>query len=113
MKRLPLVFVFLVGIGIGIYYYTNLENNYNLVQEYYDFPIPNDAKLVNENPKVNDYRWEPSTGTEVPISYRLMIKKSGWKQIKIEGANILYKKGGKYITLSFATDYIALSKSKF
>lgn len=78
MKRLlSLILVFVFLIGIGIYYYTNLDNNYDLVQEFYDFPIPNDAKLESENQKAKNYNWEPSTGTEVPFSYRLMIKKSG------------------------------------
>lgn len=111
MKRqvsLILVFVFL--IGIGIYYYTNLDNNYHSVQEFYDFPIPNDAKLESETQKAKNYIWKPSTGTEVPHIYRLMIKKSGWKQVKLDGHNIIYKKDGKLINLTLAPDYIGILK---
>jgi hypothetical protein len=111
MKRsLTLIFVSVLLIGIGIYYYTNLDNKYDLVQEFNDFPIPSGAKLESENQRVRNYKWEPSTGTEVPFSYRLMIRKSGWNQVKIEGANIVYEKDGEFINLNFATGYIELSK---
>ena len=112
MKRLLItLIVFLIGIGIGIYYYTNLDNNYHAVQEFYDFPIPSEAKLESETQNAKHFKWEPATGTEVPLSYRLMIKKSGWKQVDIDGANIIYKKDGKSITLGFATDYIGIFKN--
>ncbi|SFC86979.1 hypothetical protein SAMN05443252_107148 [Bacillus sp. OV322] len=111
MKRfMSLLLVFIVLLGIGIYYYVNLDKNYHLEKGYYNFPIPDDAKLESENKKAKNYEWDPATGTEVPLGYRLMIKKSGWKQIDIEGANMIYQKNGNIINLNFDTDYIEITK---
>ncbi|RHW43302.1 hypothetical protein D1B31_01115 [Neobacillus notoginsengisoli] len=111
MKRLlSFILVIVFIIGIGIYYFNNLNNNYHLVHEFYDFPIPNGAKLVSETQKNKNYRWEPAKGTGVPLSYRLMIKKSGWEEVNTEGANIVYEKNGKFINIGLATGYFELLK---
>lgn len=107
MKRfLPLILVLL--IGVGVYYYTNLDNHYHTLQNSHDFPIPNDATFEAESTKEKGFRWEQSTGTEVPLSYRLMIKKSGWKQVEINGHNVVYKKDGELINLTLAPNYIGI-----
>lgn len=51
---------------------------------------------------------ESSKATGVPLSYRLMIKKTGWSEKAKEGANIVYEKDGHFINLAVATDSIAL-----
>lgn len=112
MKRFfSLIIVLVVTIGIGTLLYVTLDDDYVLAEEFHNFPIPNDANLESENEKTISLRWDPSKGTGVPIKYRLMIKKSGWKQTGKEGANIMYNKNGNSINLSFSTDYIEISKN--
>lgn len=111
MRRLlSLTFMFVFLAGLGIYSYTNLDNNYHIEKDFYHFPIPNDVKLESKNEKTRNYIWKPSAGTDVPLGYRLMIKKSGWKQIKTEGSNFVYKKDNQLIHLTFNTDHIEVVK---
>jgi hypothetical protein len=111
MKRLvSLIFVFVLLLGGGVFYYTNVDKNYHTLQEFYDFPVPNDATLESESENAKNYKWEPSTGTEVPLSYRLMIKKNGWKQIENDGHNVIYKKDNNFINLGLAPYYIDILK---
>jgi len=111
MKRLLSVIISLaLIIGVGAYYYMNLDNHYYSSQEFYDFPIPKDAKLESESSKEKGFTWEKSTGTDVPLSYRLMIKKKGWKQVEMDGHNVVYQKDGKFINLTLAPKFISLIK---
>ncbi|MGE7837614.1 hypothetical protein [Viridibacillus arvi] len=111
MKRLvPLIVVFALLVGIGVFYYANVDKNYYELQEFYNFPVPNSATLESENEKAKNYIWEPSTGTEVPLSYRLKIKKNGWKEEGIDGHSVIYKKSDDYIHLVLAPGYIGILK---
>ncbi|MGE7623863.1 hypothetical protein ACQKMD_12600 [Viridibacillus sp. NPDC096237] len=116
MKRIVTLIVVIIFVGIGISYYVNIDKNYHTLKDYYDFPVPNSAKLGNENSSENtntkSYFWDKSSGTDVPLSYRLMIKKSGWKQVEFEGTVITYKKDGKFIKLAFSRDYIDIVKNE-
>lgn len=111
IKRLILVVISLALLLGGTYYYfTNLDSKYYALHEFYDFPIPKDAKIESESPKVIGYKWEKSTGTEVPLNYRLMIKKAGWKKVEMDGANVVYKKNEKLINITLAPNYIDVMK---
>ncbi|MFJ7733165.1 hypothetical protein ACIQXF_14850 [Lysinibacillus sp. NPDC097231] len=105
-----LFYTLLVGVGVGNY--MNLDKHYYFLQEFYDFPVPKDATLDSENTNGKGFTWGKSTGTEVPLSYRLMIIKSGWKQVKIDGHNVIYKKDDDLINLSLASKYIGVLKIK-
>ena len=72
----------------------HLDNNYDFVEEFYNIPVPKNAKLESENEVAKSYKWESSKGTSVPLSYRLMIKKTGWNEREKDGANIVYEKDG-------------------
>lgn len=111
MKRLVttlLVLAFL--IGVGVYYYASVDNNYQTLQEYYEFPVPSDATLESEGENSKNYIWEPSTGTEIPIKYRIVIRKNGWKEVELDGHHVTYEKDGKQINLVIAPDYIGILK---
>lgn len=116
MKRTLSLVVVIIFAGIGILYYVNIDRNYHTLKAFYDFPVPNNAKLENEfsgeDTYTKSYFWDKSSGTDVPLSYRLMIKKSGWKQVEFEGTGITYKKEGKIIHLAFSRDYIDIVKRK-
>ncbi|MEK4091840.1 hypothetical protein [Viridibacillus sp. FSL H8-0110] len=111
MKRLVLLIVAIaLLVGVGGFYYANVDKNYFELQKFYDFPVPNSATLESENQNAKNYIWEPSTGTDVPLTYQLMIKKSGWKQVEIDGHSVIYKKGDEFIQLVLAPDYIGILK---
>ncbi|CEG27155.1 hypothetical protein [Bacillus sp. B-jedd] len=111
MKRLILVLIVAaVFVGLGVYYYKNLDKNYHTLEEFYDFPVPNDVTIENQSEKAKNYIWEQSSGTDVPIRYRLVIRKSGWKEVGIDGHNSIYEKDGKQIIIAVASDYIGIIK---
>lgn len=111
MKKLGfMIFIFLILIGIGALYYLNVDDNFHTIQEFNDFPVPGDAALESENEIARNYTWQPSSGTSLPINYRLVIKKSGWKEVEIDGHGITYEKDGRKINVTVATDYIGISK---
>lgn len=111
MKRTVACIVALAWlIGAGVYYYVNVDKHYVFLHEFNDFPIPMKATLESESAKGNGFIWGKSTGTEVPLGYRIMIKKSGWKQVKMDGHNVIYKKDDKVINLSLANKYIGVLK---
>ncbi|WP_409271641.1 hypothetical protein V1499_18965 [Neobacillus sp. SCS-31] len=111
MKRFVTLLIVITTItGVAIYYYQNVDNNYLTLQDFYDFPVPNAATLESESEKGKHYIWEPSSGTSVPISYRLVIKKNGWKEVDQDGHNVIYEKEGQRINLALAQDYIGILK---
>ncbi|WP_139069993.1 hypothetical protein [Bacillus sp. FJAT-27225] len=111
MKRLVTLFIVIaIFVGVGVYYYENIDNNYQTLQDFYDFPVPNDANLESESEKGKNYIWDKSSGTGVPISYRLVIKKNGWKEVELDGHNVVYEKNGRRINLALAPDYIGILK---
>lgn len=113
MKKLIFtILIFLILIGITSYYYLNVDNNYDTLHEFNDFPIPNGAMLEEENEKAKNYFWKPSSGTSIPIGYRLVIKKSGWKELEVDGHGTTYEKDGYQINVTVAPDYIGIIKVK-
>lgn len=111
MKRFVALFIVIAAItGAGVYYYKNVDNNFHTLQDFYDFPVPKAATLESESEKGKHYIWGPSSGTSVPISYRLVIKKNGWKEVKLEGHGAIYEKDGQRIRLGVAKDYFGILK---
>lgn len=107
-KKISIILILVLITGICGYYYIILDNNYIASKEFYDFPIPKDAKLESENLKEEGYTWVKSNGTDIPLSYRLIIKKSGWKKAEIDGHNIVYEKNGKLINLTLAPNFLGI-----
>ena len=49
----------------------------------YDFPIPKAAQLIQaEKTKIRkSYDWSAASGDNgIPISYKLILRKNGWRQ---------------------------------
>ncbi|WP_053367906.1 hypothetical protein [Bacillus sp. FJAT-27245] len=111
MKRFVTLLIVITTIsGAGVYFYKNVDNNFHTLQDFYDFPVPDAATLESESEKGKHYIWGPSSGTSVPISYRLAIKKNGWKDVDLDGHNTIYEKDGRRIRLAVAKDYIGILK---
>ncbi|WP_342443363.1 hypothetical protein MHB65_10240 [Lysinibacillus sp. FSL K6-0075] len=52
---MSIILILALIIGVGGYYYIILDNNYIASKEFYDFPIPKDAKLESVNLKEKGY----------------------------------------------------------
>lgn len=85
-----------------------MDRNYKNLEELQEFPIPNSVILEEESSTAKNYSWKSSSGTSIPISYRMVIKKNGWKQVEIDGHGITYEKDGYKINITVASDYKAL-----
>ena len=95
----------------GVLYYTNLDKNYYLLDEFYGFPVPKSAELESENEKGKHYYWGPASGTDgIPLSYKLMLKKNGWEEVERMGELGTFVKGKDTIYLQSSTDYIGIMK---
>lgn len=97
-------------MALGAFYYANIDDNFHRLQSFHDFPVPNDAVLEEENELANNYLWASSSGTSIPINYRLAIKKSGWKEVEVDGHGITYEKNGEQINVAVAADFIGIIK---
>lgn len=112
MRRLvALLFVITLLFGVSILYYINLDKNYYLIDDMYDFPVPNNAELESKNEIGKHYYWESASGDNgIPLSYKLMIKKCGWEEVERFGETGIYVKGTSTIFLQSSTDYIGIMK---
>ncbi|KGR82113.1 hypothetical protein [Lysinibacillus odysseyi] len=111
MKRwTPLVVLIVLLAAAGVYYYIIVDVQYNALEEFHDFPVPSEAVLDMERTNSKHYIWKKSTGTEVPLSYRIMLKKSGWQRIGGEGQIVFYEKGAHLIHVGFHREYLEIIK---
>lgn len=111
MKKLVYtILTFLILIGITSFYYLNVDKNYYTLNVFNEFPIPNDAILEGENEIAKNYNWKPSSGTSIPFSYRLVIKKSGWKEVEVDGHGTTYENNGHQVNVTVAPDYLGIIK---
>ena len=107
----PLLLIVILIFVTGILYYINLDKNYYMLDDFYDFPVPENAELESENEEGKHYYWKPSSGTNgIPLSYKLMIRKSGWKEVDRMGETGTFVKGENTIYLQSSTEYISITK---
>ncbi|MFJ7367920.1 hypothetical protein ACIQVU_00510 [Lysinibacillus sp. NPDC098008] len=107
-KNRFIILILVVFVSLGFIYYLNMDRNYKNLEELQEFPIPNSVILEEESSTAKNYSWKSSSGTSIPISYRMVIKKNGWKQVEIDGHGITYEKDGYKINITVASDYKAL-----
>jgi len=112
VKRLgALLLIIILIFVVGILYYANLDKNYYILDDFYGFPVPKNAELESENENGKHYYWKAASGDEgIPLSYKLMIKKSGWIEVERMGETGTFVKGKNTIYLQSSTDYIGIMK---
>jgi hypothetical protein len=97
-------------IGVAIYYFIRVSQ-YEPSKELYNFPIPKNAELVQENSRGKSYDWSPaSEESGIPFGYELAIKVNGWKKGERDGASVYYTKGTKKIDLISSTKHLNILK---
>ena len=100
----------LLLIGGAIYYFITVSL-YKPSKELYNFRIPKNAELVQENSRGKSYDWSPtSEESGIPFGYKLAIKVSGWKKGERDGASVYYTKGTKKIDLISSTKHLNILK---
>lgn len=97
------------------------EISYQPLGTHSNFPIPENAKLLNEknkNPNIEKYvkyKWkEADEIRSIPPGYLKVIKSTGWKERKEEqlGAVRFFEKNKSIIALSTHDGFFTLSKLK-
>ena len=107
----PLLSIIILIFIAGVLYYINLDKNYSLLDEFYDFPVPKSAELESENENAKHYYWGPASGTNgISLSYKLMLQKNGWEEVERMGETGTFVKGKNTIYLQSSTDYIGIMK---
>lgn len=106
-----LTFTTLLTSGV-IYYFVTLSL-YEPSVDLYNFPIPKNAELVQENVHGKSYDWSPTSEENgIPFGYELALKANGWKKGESDGASTYYKKGAKKIDLISSTKHLNILKGK-
>lgn len=72
------------------------------------FPIPKGAELDRETPRSKHFHWDASTGTDLPIRYKLAIKRAGFEEVPIDGQMSQFIKEDVSIVVIPSTDYIEI-----
>ncbi|MBT2605030.1 hypothetical protein J7E55_18720 [Bacillus sp. ISL-53] len=97
-------------IGGVIYYFITLSL-YEPSKDAFDFPVPKNAELVQENVKGKSYDWsKASEENGIPFGYELVLKSNGWKKGEREGASVFYTKGNHKIDLISTTKHLDILK---
>ncbi|WP_324728228.1 hypothetical protein VO178_15465 [Lysinibacillus fusiformis] len=90
MKKIAIVVALALVVAVGTFYiYTNIiDSRYEKEEFLYGFPIPKDVEIKSKSKigSVSSYiiTWDRVSGKRIPIDYKLIIMKNGWK-IKKEG----------------------------
>ncbi|WP_336636720.1 hypothetical protein [Lysinibacillus fusiformis] len=113
MKKIAIVVALALVVAVGIFYiYTNIiDSRYEKEEFLYGFPVPKDVEIKSKSKigSVSSYiiTWDRVSGKRIPIDYKLIIMKNGWK-IKKEGDAELdgiayhavkYKKGDVFVSM--------------
>lgn len=89
------IIVILVG---GILVSSNFI--YKTSEDFYGFPIPIKAKLVQESEVMKNYNWSrASEENGIPLDYEIILKINGWEKGDREGASVVYTKENHTIEL--------------
>lgn len=92
----------------GIVIYLSL---YKPLEDFYDFPVPKNAKVVQENEKVKNYTWsEESEENGIPLGYELVLKLNGWEKGERDGASVIYTQRNHKIDLIFTSKHLTIIK---
>lgn len=111
MKRF-LIFLASIALIGCVFYIINLAL-YQPEKEFFDFPVPKSAKLVKETEHSNIYKWsKASEENGIPIGYRLILKKDGWKPVDKEGALTHYKKDTFKVDLISTKGQLSITRDK-
>ncbi|AJK87603.1 MULTISPECIES: hypothetical protein [Lysinibacillus] len=90
MKKIAIVVALALVVAVGTFYiYTNIiDSRYEKEEFLYGFPVPKDVEIKSKSKigSVSSYiiTWDRVSGKRIPIDYKLIIMKNGWK-IKKEG----------------------------
>ena len=99
-------------MGGAIYYFITVSL-YEPSEDLFDFPVPKNAELVQENIYGKSYDWSPTSEENgIPFGYELAIKANGWKKGERDGASIYYTKGTNKIDLISSTKHLNILKVK-
>ncbi|WP_096271746.1 hypothetical protein [Paucisalibacillus globulus] len=100
-------------IGVVIIYYFGTLSLYEPTDELHSFPVPRNAKLIENNELGARYHWSrASEENGIPFSYEIVLKSNGWVKGDREGASVIYTKGKHKIDLISTTDQLDIIKIK-
>ncbi|WP_042142123.1 hypothetical protein [Paucisalibacillus sp. EB02] len=92
-------------LGIGMINFLLYEKDAELD----NFPIPNNAELMNQNEFGNNYSWsKASEENGIPFGYEIVLWVSGWKKGEREGASVYYSKGNHTIDLISTREHLTI-----
>ncbi|MCM3440210.1 hypothetical protein ACUIJN_23340 [Metabacillus halosaccharovorans] len=96
----------------GVIYYFILQSLYLPSEDLFNFPVPRNAEVIQENEIGKSYDWSPASEENgIPFGYELVLKFNGWKKGEREGASVVYTKGNKKIDLISTTKHLNILKS--
>jgi len=113
VKKIAIVIALALVVAVGTFYiYTNIiDSRYEKEEFLYGFPVPKDVEIISKSKvgTLSSYiiTWDSVSGRKIPIDYKLIIRKNGWK-IEKEGDGeidgiayhaVKYKKDGVFIAM--------------
>lgn len=81
--------------------------------DFYNFPIPKSAELLQESEDAKIYDWSRATEEKgIPFGYEVVLKVNGWEKREIEGASVFYTKRNHQINVIPQTKQLTIRKMK-
>ena len=112
MKKIAIFVALALVVAVGTFYiYTNIiDSRYEKEEFLYGFPVPKVVEIKSKSKigSVSSYiiTWDRVSGKRIPIDYKLIIMKNGWK-IEKEGDGEL--DGIAYHAVKYKKDDVVVS----
>jgi len=102
----------LISLVVGGFLYLSTIFSYDS-SDFYNFPIPKSAELLQESEDAKIYDWPRTTEKKgIPFGYEVVLKVNGWEKREIEGASVYYTKRNHQINVIPQTKQLIIRRMK-
>lgn len=100
----------IIIVGAFIFFNGVSDKQYVIYEDFANFPVPKDAKLMKSDEKVTVFSWSKvSFENGLPLTYETYLMKNGWEK-EMEDTIFIFRKDDQEIQLTTHTDEFTIYK---